>query len=325
VLAHLGDVGGLAVGDGGVLYLGIHGPPFDLLRLDPNGVLTSLRLPGASLPGQTSTSETVLALDEARKRLYFAVNYTQIAMLDLTTGVEVPWAGGGGAPGPGFGDGSSATAATLGNSLRLAISPDGTLWEYDQIIARIRNISPIGIINSWTTQPAGATLSAFSGTTCAASPLFFVLPPASGASNRDFFLQFDEVGNAYLAAYYCGNSLTPNNGIIGGQPLTGILQVTPAGVITEWSRFASNTQIPSGLSRDPTGAIYWTELNTPAYIWRIDPVTRKGAVVVGTGTRATGPDFQPGSSTSTMPGYVVPLPGGRIAWVEGGVSVRVLW
>ena len=113
---------------------------------------------------------------------------------------------------------------------------------------------------------------------------------------------------------------------MNGTGLTGIVQVTPTGVVSEWARFSTASIHADGLTRDANGAIYWADPSPLDGVWRIDPVTRASTRVVGTGTRTTGADFQAGTSTGVNgPGYMVMLPGGRIAWIENTRSVRVLW
>jgi hypothetical protein len=312
------NVHGLAVGDGGVLYLGLNGSAFDLLRVDPNGDVRSLRLTG---PTNNFVSETSIAVDESRNRLYFALGAAQIYVMDLTSGLEQLWAGSG-AQGS-AGDGSLATAAALGLDLRMEVDVDGNLFTTDNT-NRIRFITPAGVINSYATQP---TVASYTSLVC--GQLFawaLQLEPGSTSTGniaaRNHFIQFDAQKNAYVVANYCGTSMGLSAYV------TGILQITPAGVITEYARFAAGTR-GSGITRDSDGTIYWVDGygSATTNLWRIDPTAppRTSVKVMGSGARGTGPDFVPALSTTISPGYVVFLPSHRLAWVDNSRSVRTWW
>jgi hypothetical protein len=324
MFAQLTNATGLAVGDGGVIYVGQSHNDFDLLRVDPTGQVRSLRNPGASISGETYTYETSLALDESRNRLYFVANYATVWMIDLTTGVETPWAGGGSVAGPGYGDGSTATAAALGPYyLQLEVAPDGRLFILDFTPHRVRVVDPVtGIITAWSV-PAPGGQPTNCGSTLSYS---FAYNTSSGARNH--FIQFDAAGNGYFAGQYCGSSVSLS------APVWGILKVTTAGAVSEWARLPSGYQL-GGLTRDPTsGAVYWTNANNTSgsnlntELWRIDPTTRVSTMVVGTGASvsALGPDFQAGSATTLFNVHSpAVMPDGRLIWLENQNSIREWW
>jgi hypothetical protein len=173
---------------------------------------------------------------------------------------------------------------------------------------------------------AQPTAVAFTGLNCTQAFAWAMQSEAAsngtGASARNHFIQFDAQKNAYVPAFYCGTSLGLSAYV------NGILQITPGGVITEYARFPAGTR-GAGLTRDNDGTIYWADVysNPTISLWRIDPTAppRTSVKVVGSGARATGPDFVTGLSTTISPGYVVMLPTHRPAWVDNSRSIRTWW
>jgi sugar lactone lactonase YvrE len=283
-----------------------------IYRADLDGVVTSFRQPGALATSSTYPLPRWMGIDESRGRFFFAWNDV-VRMLDLSTGNEEVYAGGGSAPGPGYGDYLLATSAAF-TTMHFVVAPDGRLFIKDR--NRIRVVDPVTrVVTPWLVTPR--TGGPNTNLICGDPGVVWALQLTNGTlSSPDPFIAFDASDNAYVVASFCGAGLGLS------AEAAGVLKVTPAGVITLWANTGNWNM--GGIIRASDGALYWSDLTNRIY--RIDPVTRVSTSVVGTGVTATGPELLPASQTSTAsPRSLGIRPDGRLTWVENGRSVRVLW
>jgi sugar lactone lactonase YvrE len=204
------------------------------------------------------------------------------------------------------GDGGPATAATLYAPLGLAFDRSGTLYMADSNNARVRRISPDGIIMSLD---------------------------ASSLPGRWWFpryLAFDAAGNLYVA----DGAPTAVQPLIGG---CRIVRVSPTGVMTVIAGTgtcgfsgdggpASAAQLdnPSGLAFDSLGNLYVADSNNQ----RIRRIDSRGTIitVAGTGSVGFSGDGGPGIKAQLDdPLGIAVAPGDKLYIAEGaGRRVRLL-
>jgi sugar lactone lactonase YvrE len=203
------------------------------------------------------------------------------------------------------GDGGPATAATLYAPLGLAFDRSGTLYMADSNNARVRRISPDGIITSLD---------------------------ASSLPGRWWFpryLAFDAADDLYVA----DGAPTAVQPLIGG---CRIVRVSPTGVMTVIAGTgtcgfsgdggpASAAQLnnPSGLAFDSAGNLYVADSNNE----RIRRIDRSGNIstVAGTGTPGFGGDGGPGINAKLYDPFGIGIVGDNLYIAEGaGRRLRVL-
>jgi len=197
------------------------------------------------------------------------------------------------------GDGGPATAARLYAPRGLAFDSSGTLYVADSNNARVRRISPDGIVTSLD---------------------------ASSLPGRWWFpryLAFDAAGNLYVA----DGAPSPVQPLIGG---CRIVRVSPAGVISViagtgrcgfsgdgGAATAAQLDDPNGLAFDSAGNLYVADSNND----RIRRIDRNGNIttVAGTGTPGFDGDGGPGIKAKLNdPLGIAIAPGDKLYIAEGG-------
>ena len=148
----------------------------------PLGAQTITTVAGNSTWGRVNN----VSIDAAGN-LYCADFNNAVVWKTTTTGVTTVYAGTMGKPGS-AGDGSLATSAMLNGPLATALAPDGTLYISDYFNAKIRKVSPAGIISTF----AGTGTAGFLGDGGQAS---------AARINGPFSMFLDSKGVLYFVDY----------------------------------------------------------------------------------------------------------------------------
>jgi sugar lactone lactonase YvrE len=198
--ASLRSPNGVLVGADGNLFIADRSNN-RIRKVSPDGIITTIAGTGASDfsgDGGPATKASLflpstMAMD-ARGNLFISQSYNQRVRKVSPDGIISTAAGNGAvSPDPNgipigtySGDGGPATEAGLGFPSGLAVDGQGNLFIADQFNARIRKVSPDGII----TTIAGSGTRGFSGDGG---------PATSAALSRPFGLAIDGVGNLFFS------------------------------------------------------------------------------------------------------------------------------
>jgi len=308
--APLGGLQGIAVDGSGNVYAADIDNHL-VVKVFPNGLLTAVAgngIAGFSGDGGPATSASLhnpvdVAVDTAGN-VYIADSGNQ-RIRKVTPGGAITTVAGRGVAGF-AGDGGPATAASLRTPSAVAADSVGNLYISDQGNARIRKVTPQGII----TTIAGNGTAAFSGDGG---------PATSASLNSPQGLALDAAGNLYIAD-------SENH---------RIRKVSPDGTITTAvgngvARFsgdggpatAASLSSPSGLALDASRNLYIADTSNQ----RIRKVSPDGTITTVAGSGAGGFSGDGGSATSAKldsPEAVAPDAAGNLFIAETSRIRRV--
>ncbi|MDX2267559.1 MAG: hypothetical protein NW208_05600 [Bryobacter sp.] len=285
----------------------------ELRRLEPSGILSTLlggRFSGDGGPALAASlgSPDGLVYD-AQGNLYVADTQNNRIRRILSDGTIETYAGNGNPQSNG--DGGPALSAGLDGPAGLALAPDGTLFVAESRGARVRRISPDGIITTY----AGSGRLGTRGDEGPARNAAFLVP---------YGLALDKQGNLFVSDFLANTiRVISPTGIIRRYAGTGRLNRLALNPRVSLRALETDLQGPSGLALDAQGNLLVADkLNHR--VWSVLP---SGAIlpVAGTGRRRAGPDGVPATESDlNRPSAVAVDSAGAIYISEEGNRIRLV-
>ncbi len=173
-----------------------------------------------------------------------------------------------------WGDGAQATVARLDSPRGLALGPDGAIWIADTGNARVRKVTPAGVITTVAGAGRGGAVGEF-------------LPAISARLFAPASVALDAAGNLWIADALASRvrRVSPS-GLIATAAGTG-----QAGYNGDGPATVTQLNLPAGVLADSAGNVYIADTNNH----RVRKLTPDGALitVAGRGIRGYGGDGGP--------------------------------